>query len=207
MKTSSFQKLFQRCTGFILAGGKSSRMGQDKALLEYEGKFLVQYPIRVFQQLTRDVRLIGDPERYADIGLPVIPDCVAPCGPLGGIYTGLKSSPNSCNLFLACDMPLMRVEFFEALARRLGESDAALMQLDNGNVEPLCAIYCSSCLPAIEASFVAETPKVTSFLSRIAVAYLSEAELREDGLSPAIFTNVNTPEEFRQLLNSSQNPF
>jgi molybdopterin-guanine dinucleotide biosynthesis protein A len=199
--------LFPDCTAFILAGGRSSRMGQDKALLNYSGKCLIEYPIRLLQELTPDVRIVANPAQYDRFGLPVIPDCIPPCGPLGGIYTGLRSSPNRCNLFLACDMPLMRAEFFQALYSRLGACDAAVMEFDNGSIEPLCAIYHSSCLAAIEADFARGTLKVSSFLSRVSVRYLTEAELQEEGLSREIFANVNTPAEFRQLVDLSQNPF
>ena len=87
------------CTAFILAGGKSSRMGTDKALLNYRGECLIRYPIRLFQQLSPDVRIIGDPSRYAVFGFPVIAYCVPSPGPLRGIYPGLISSTTQYNLF------------------------------------------------------------------------------------------------------------
>ena len=124
------------CTAFILAGGKSSRMGTDKALLNYRGECLIRYPIRLFQQLSPDVRIIGDPSRYARFGLPVIADCVPSHGPLSGIYTGLKSSSTQYNLFLACDMPLMRPEFFELLFSNSANGDAVVMRFEDGSSSP-----------------------------------------------------------------------
>ena len=187
------------CTAFILAGGKSSRMGTDKALLNYRGECLIRYPIRLFQQLSPDVRIIGDPSRYARFGLPVIADCVPSHGPLSGIYTGLKSSSTQYNLFLACDMPLMRPEFFELLFSKSANGDAVVMRFEDGFIEPLCSIYSVACLPAIEANFAAGMFKISHFFSRVAVSYVGEREFQQQGLSREIFTNVNTPEEVRQL--------
>jgi molybdenum cofactor guanylyltransferase len=187
------------CTAFILAGGKSSRMGTDKALLNYRGECLIRYPIRLFQQLSPDVRIIGDPSRYARFGLPVIADCVPSHGPLSGIYTGLKSSSTQYNLFLACDMPLMRPEFFELLFSKSANGDAVVMRFEDGFIEPLCSIYSVACLPAIEANFAAGMFKISHFFSRVAVAYVGEREFQQQGLSREIFTNINTPEQFRQL--------
>jgi molybdopterin-guanine dinucleotide biosynthesis protein A len=186
-------------TAFILAGGKSSRMGKDKALLRYRGECLIRYPIRLLQQVSPEVRIIGDPSRYARFGLPVSADCVPSRGPLSGIYTGLKSSSTRYNLFLACDMPLVRPEFFELLFSKSGNGDAVVMRFEDGFVEPLCSIYSVGCLPAIEANFAAGMFKISDFFSRVAVAYVSEKELQQQGLSREIFTNVNTPKEFGLL--------
>ena len=91
-------------TGFVLAGGKSSRMGKDKALIRLHDRYLIHYPIQVLQQLTTDVRIIGDPSRYGFLGLPVVSDCTKSSGPLSGIYTALKTSPSFFNLIVGCDM-------------------------------------------------------------------------------------------------------
>jgi molybdopterin-guanine dinucleotide biosynthesis protein A len=187
-------------TGFILAGGKSRRMGQDKALLQAGSEFLISYPIRVFQSLTPDVRIVGDPQRYSFLGLPVVADCVPSCGPLSGIYTGLKSSSTRINLFLACDMPLMRPELFVLLLSELSDADTAVIRFSDGFIEPLCSIYCTTCLPAIEDSLSVGKFKVSGFFSRIDVAYIEEAKLQEHGFERTMFSNVNTPDEFRQLI-------
>ena len=115
---------------FVLAGGRSSRMQQDKALLRFRDRYLIEYAIDVLQQITADVRIIGDPLKYQFLKWPVVPDRVVSHGPLCGIYTGLKISAYKYNLFLACDMPLMKPEFFQLLLGRIGEADAAAMRAD-----------------------------------------------------------------------------
>ena len=186
-------------SAFVLAGGMSSRMQQDKALLRFRDHYLIEYAIDVLQQLTADIRIIGDPLKYEFLKRPVIPDRVASHGPLCGIYTGLNISTNRYNLFLACDMPLMKPEFFRLLLERIGDADAAVMRLIDGKVEPLAAVYSKSGLPTIEGNMALQYYKITDFLDRTRVVYLGEEELSEIGLSARIFTNVNTPEDLLSL--------
>jgi molybdopterin-guanine dinucleotide biosynthesis protein A len=186
-------------SAFVLAGGKSSRMQQDKALLRYRDHYLIEYAIAVLQHLTSDIRIIGDPHNYEFLKRPVIPDRVTSHGPLGGIYTGLNISPCRYNLFLACDMPLMKPEFFRLLLERIGDADAAAVRLKDGKVEPLAAVYSKSGLPAIEENMALQCFKITDFLNRARVIYLGEEGLSEIGLSARIFTNINTPEDLLSL--------
>ncbi len=190
-------------SAFVLAGGMSSRMQQDKALLRFRGHYLIEYAIDVLQQLTPDIRIIGDPLKYEFLKRPVIPDRVASHGPLCGIYTGLSSSTNRYNLFLACDMPLMKPEFFRLLLERIGDADAAAMRLIDRKVEPLAAVYSKSGLPKIAENMALQYYKITDFLDRARVTYLGEEELSEFGLSARIFTNVNMPEDLLSLESNS----
>jgi len=190
-------------SAFVLAGGKSSRMKQDKALLRFRDRYLIEYPIDVLQQLTADVRIIGDPLRYGFLKLPVVADQVESNGPLSGIYTGLNVSDSRYSLFLACDMPFMQAEFFRLLLERIGEADAAVIRLKDGKVEPLAAIYSKTGLPAIEGNMVSGYFKITDFLDQIRVAYLEEDGLSGIGLSDRIFANVNTPKDLLLLESTS----
>ena len=190
-------------SAFVLAGGKSSRMKKDKALLRFRDRYLIEYAISVLQQLTSDVRIIGDPLRYGFLKLPVVADRVESNGPLSGIYTGLKISDPMHSLFLACDMPFMQPEFFRLLLERIGEADAAVMRLKDGKVEPLASVYSKTGLPAIEGNLVLGYFKITDFLDRIRVAYLEEDGLSGIGLSDRIFANVNTLEDLLLLESTS----
>ena len=182
-------------SAFVLAGGKSSRMQQDKALLRFRDHFLIEHAIEVLEQLTRDVRIIGDPLKYAFLNRPVIADRIASHGPLCGIYTGLSISTCNYNLFLACDMPLMKPEFFRLLLKRIRDSEAAVVRLKDSRVEPLAAVYSKNGLPAIEGNIASRNFKITDFLDQARVTYLGEEELSKTGLSARIFTNINTPED------------
>src|ERR1700737_2946897 len=94
-----------RRSGFVLAGGASSRMGRDKALLAYRETTLVEYVARVVREAVGSVTLIGDPDRYRELGHKVYRDKVSGCGPLGGTHTALSVSATDWNLVVACDMP------------------------------------------------------------------------------------------------------
>ena len=91
-------------------------MGTDKAFLSYRNEPLIRCPIRICQSFTTDVRIIGDPARYACFGLPVIPDSGESLGPLSGIHTALLHSPARFSSIIACDMPLDVSGVFPAYA-------------------------------------------------------------------------------------------
>jgi molybdopterin-guanine dinucleotide biosynthesis protein A len=198
MKTPSTE-FFEPVTAFILAGGRSRRMGTDKALLVYRNEPLICCSIRTCRSFTSDVRIIGEPARYTGFGLPVIPDSGESLGPLSGIHTALQHSPTRFVSITACDMPLMPPEFFSLMLRRIPGPDAVVMRFNDGTIEPLCGIYSSTCLSATERNLAERKLKVTDLLSQVAVEYIGEGELQEHGLSPKIFTNVNTPEDLERL--------
>jgi len=189
----------QPITAFILAGGHSRRMGTDKAFLSYRNEPLIHCPIRICQSFTSDVRIIGEPARYASFGLPVIPDTGESLGPLSGIHTALRHSPTRFSSITACDMPLLSRDFFVLMLRKLPGPDAVVMRFNDGAVEPLCGIYSSTCLAVAEQNLANGKLKITALLSQVAVDYIGEEELHEHGLSRKIFTNVNTPDDLEHL--------
>jgi molybdenum cofactor guanylyltransferase len=194
-----FTEPLQPITAFILAGGQSRRMGTDKAFLSYRNEPLIHYPIRSCQSLTSDVRIIGEPARYAGFGLPVIPDSGESSGPLSGIHTALQHSPTRYSLVTACDMPFMSPDFFRLMLRKLPGPDAVVMRFNDGAVEPLCGIYSSACLAVTARNLASGMLKITDLLSRVTAEYIGEQELLEHRLSRKIFTNVNTPDDLNYL--------
>jgi molybdopterin-guanine dinucleotide biosynthesis protein A len=189
----------QLITAFVLAGGRSQRMGTDKAFLSYRNEPLIRCAIRVCQSFASDVRIIGEPARYDCFGLPVIPDSGESLGPLSGIHTALQHAPTLVIAIVACDMPLMSAEFFRMMLRKLPGPAAVVMRFNNGAVEPLCGLYSSSCLPVVEKNLASGKLKITELLSQVAAEYIGEEELHKHGLSQKIFTNVNTPEDLKYL--------
>ena len=189
-------------SGFVLAGGKSARMGEDKALLEVEGQTLGIRALRLLKSVCENCALIGPTERYAKLGLGVeiIEDEVEPCGPLGGILTGLRHSKHQYALFLACDLPLMTERFLHYLVgSAIAEQPDIVVPVDgSGEYEPLCAVYSRTCLPAIEASLALQHFKVSSFYDSVQkLRVIGTGEIRHFSPDFGIFTNVNTPEEFQ----------
>ena len=179
--------------GWILVGGRSVRMGRDKALLEIDGRPLA---LRVADQIARvcgPVTLVGDPERYAQLGLPVVADEFAGAGPLSGIETALRCAASDWNLVVACDMPALDTTLLESLFGGTSddEADCTLPQYGDGQVEPLCAVYHRRCHAAIRAALESGIRKVTDALREpVRLRYLRAP-------SRAPFANLNTPEELR----------
>ena len=190
-------------TGYVLAGGQSSRMGRDKGLLKIEGRPMIQFAVSLLKQLTDRVVILGPVEKYGFLDVPVLPDLVASRGPLSAIYTGLEHSKTAVNLFLACDMPLMHGNFLKLLVERAPLADAVLMRLGDGNLEPLCAIYNHSCLPIVKANYQSGRFKLSNLFLELKTLYLAEANLQEVGLDRRIFTNLNTPRDLEQPQTSS----
>ena len=93
-------------TAFILAGGKSTRMGTDKAFVEYDGRTLLARALDLARSVTPDVRIVGSAEKFAPFA-PVVEDIFCDCGPLGGIHAALRSSPTELNVMLAVDTPFV----------------------------------------------------------------------------------------------------
>src|SRR5580704_16276276 len=135
--------------GFVLAGGKSRRMGQDKARLEIEGKPLVLRAAELLRPFVHAVTLLGPPDRYGNFGLPVVADRWPEQGPLAAVCTGLLQTTADWNVFLACDLPLLSSKFLHLLTERIRTSQAdAVVPRTLDGWQPLCAAYHSRCRPA-----------------------------------------------------------
>jgi molybdenum cofactor guanylyltransferase len=178
---------------FILAGGRSSRLGQDKGLAAINGTPLIFFPIQTVKALTQSVYIVGPPRRYRRLGYPVIADCAPPAGPLSGIFTALNHCPTPLSIILACDMPKVPPVLLQTLWQRIQSADAALVRRQNGTVEPLCGIYSTKCLPKIELSLNSSNFALHKLLDQLEVYYLDEAEFESLHIEGPVFENVNTP--------------
>jgi molybdenum cofactor guanylyltransferase len=175
----------------VLVGGRSSRMGRDKALLSWNGCPLAKWVAIAAAQSAGTATLIGAPERYSDLGFPVIPDLFPGEGPLGGILTALRHSTAEWNLIVACDMPAIDATLLAHLldAARQSGDDALLPVTAEGRPQPLCAVYRRTCLAPFEMAFSEGTRKVTTALAAVRCARLPMEEVSQ-------FQNVNTPEDW-----------
>jgi len=183
-------------TGFVLAGGGSTRMGRDKALLPYRGTTLLKYVAAAVEQAAGRVVLIGDAKRYHGIGYPVYPDSVPPCGPMGGIYTALSVTATDWNLVVACDMPMLSAPLLGSLLQHASRTTAPCVAAAiGGRPEPLCAVYHRRCLPALAQAIADHRFKMTRFLEDLQWDPVALGE-------PSALANVNTPAEWAIFENS-----
>jgi len=180
--------------GYVLAGGRSSRMGRDKALLQRQGRPLAAWVAGAAAEATGSATLVGDPARYAELGFRVIPDRFPGEGPLGGILTALHDSSAPWNLVLACDMPRVDAPLLRKLldAAFGFEGDAVIPVTSGGSNpmwHPLCGAYRQSAFGTLEAAFAAGLRSVTAAVRQLRVLQLEMGEAPE-------FQNVNTPEDW-----------
>lgn len=183
--------------GFILAGGESSRMGRDKALLELGGAPLVVRTARLVESVVGPPTIVGEGGPYRELGLRVLADNWPSAGPLGGIATALRASEAPWNLIVACDLPHLTRAWLEYLVQRaLGTQADAVLPMSTGGTEPLCAMYHKRCEPAIRAALQRGTRKVTEGLKELLVEMIGPLEWKSFDSEGLLFKNMNSPEDY-----------
>ena len=160
-------------TGVILAGGKSRRMGRDKAFLPFGQGVLIDRVIEVLRQVADDVILITNaPELYRHFDLPMFADVVPETGSLGGIYTGLVTAKTPYSLCLACDMPFVDPAFLRFLCDTAAQADVVIPQ-NAEDFQPLCAVYSQACREPIRQNIEAGRLKITGFFDQVRVRVIT----------------------------------
>lgn len=179
-----------RAAGFVLVGGRSSRMGRDKARLPVRSHLLVEDVAAKVAKIAGNVMLVGDPVKYSDLPFECIPDLHPGFGPLAGIEAALAAAKAELNLITACDLPGLAPQWLECLlAAARGSSRLCLAAEDpDGTVHPLCAVYRSACLPLVQDALSAGRLKALHLLDTLDVLTVK---------IPAPLQNVNTPEDWR----------
>jgi molybdopterin-guanine dinucleotide biosynthesis protein A len=190
-------------SAIILAGGKSTRLGRDKASATLLGVSMLQRAVSRIEGLVGEmivVRAAGQtlPDVETSASLRVVEDVYADSGPLGGIYTGLSAITTPRAITVACDMPLLQPDLLAGLLLLASDFDAVVPTNDMYLPEPLCAVYTTRCLPATHSQLGAGALKVALFLDMVRVRYVPPTEWRAwdpDGLS---FLNVNREADLRR---------
>jgi len=134
----------------VLAGGNGTRLNRDKAFLELiENKTIIENIVNCLKGVFSEIIIVANNlEDYKFLGFKVVPDLVRGKGPLGGIYTGLKTSKEEHNFVLACDMPFVNVDLVRYMLK-FKDFDAVVPRF-NGYTEPFHAVYSKNVLPMIE---------------------------------------------------------
>lgn len=191
-------KLQHDITGLILVGGKSRRMGKDKAFLLVDGKPLFERILELFRDNFARVMLVGNrEERFASYGLPVVPD-IYPGSSLGGLYTGLAQAETQYVFVSSCDMPFPNAEVLRYLCS-LGEGYDAVVPSTQYGYEPLFALYSKSCLGPIKELLDRGEFCAYAYYPQIRVRFVPPEELAPFDRDRRAFLNVNTPEEFARI--------
>jgi len=173
-------------------------MGSDKAFLRLGEETLLSQALKVAGAVAREVRIVGDAEKFTACGR-VVEDVYRDRGPLGGIHGALLSSTTELNLVLAVDLPLVRPELLEYLLLRARESGAMVTVPRAGNgLQPLCAVYRRGFVEVAEQSLRGGKNKIDSLFERVGTCVIEEDELVRAGFSAEMFRNLNTPEELEK---------
>lgn len=187
---------FPGCSAAILAGGRSTRMGTDKALLEVGGAVILRRTADLLRPLVGDLFVVADnAEAYAPLGLPVVPDRVPDRGSLGGILTAVARAAQPRVLCVACDMPLLQPGVLALLLAAAGPEADAVIPRPAGRPEPLCAVYGRALLPALEQAVAAGRLRIMDALAGAQLRFVEAAELAPVDPNLRSFLNVNTPDE------------
>lgn len=187
-------------TGIILAGGKSSRMGENKAFVLFSNQPLVEILLDKVSALFKDLMIVSNkPHLYQKYGIRVEKDVFQDCGPLGGIYTGLFCSQNLHNFILACDMPFANQDLIRYMLEKSADSDVTIAE-HNGRLEPLCAVYSKNCIQPVKEQLVRNNLKIVDFFKHVRVKTISEEEVARFDPEGCCFANINTPEDYHQSL-------
>ena len=185
----------------VLCGGKSSRMGFDKAFIRAGGKTLVERQVEALSGRFRKIILAtNSPERYR---LPrrveKVADAVPGLGPLGGLASALERSDLRYNFTVACDMPFVSPDLAAYMAGSIKKGYQAVVPFYRGEYQPLCAVYSRDCLGEIREALAGNRLKIVRLFSRLKVRKVPLRELKKFGDPDIYFRNINTPGDLRFL--------
>lgn len=184
--------------GYILAGGKSSRMGTDKGLILFEGKAMIQYVIEQMQPLFSNLVIVSNNPEYEKFGLEVIPDLIKNIGPAGGIYTALSHSDTKLNFIVSCDMPFITQETIAYIFKYTDESQIILLE-HQGIIGPLFGIYSKDCEKIWLECIQQKTYKLREMISNFK---LKTIPIENNKIfKESFFKNINTKDDFENAFN------
>jgi|GEM_PF-185612 Molybdopterin-guanine dinucleotide biosynthesis protein A len=190
-------------TAIILCGGKSKRMGRPKAFLRYEGTTIIAHIISVVGDMFQKVILVSnEPDAYEDLGLDVVKDILPYRGPMGGILSGLLVAETDHAFVMACDMPLVNKKLVRDMTEVRHGHDVVVLSHSQG-LEPLLGVYSKSCIKPLEESLFAGKLAVQDLLGGLDMITYDLEEGTTDGDALPAFFNINTPQDYAQLLTKS----
>lgn len=202
----------QPVSGYVLAGGGSSRFGRDKTLAEIDGKKMLLRMWELLHGLSGEVRVVVAPGKHEGLGVTTLTDRWPGEGPLGGIITALRATVETggaeWNLIVGCDMPFLTREWLNYLIERALSSRAeVVVPRSAGGLEPLCTCWRSSSSEKLQRAFDNGTRKVTEAMKQLRMEIVDESEWKRFDNAGRLFWNMNTAadyDEARKLLEAGR---
>lgn len=184
----------------ILSGGKSSRMGKNKALLPIGEQLNIERIVSELKPQFRDLILVtNDPENYRFLNLPTVSDHYPGKGPLAGVHAGLQAASHEVNVIVACDMPFISAELATAMIGHIDNYDAVVPVID-GKQHPLFSVFKKTCLALIEDRIVEDRLRMKHVLEELNVRYVTEEDFSmfDKKELQRYFFNMNHPNEYEE---------
>ncbi len=190
--------------GILLAGGKSSRFGSNKALAAFQDRPLISHASALLSSLFSETLLVTNtPETYDFLNWPMTGDIFPGAGPLAGIHAALNKVASPQIFVIGCDMPLVREGLVRLLCQESEGWDAVVPELANG-LEPLCAVYSQRCLPIIDSNLKGGNRKLYRLFEQIRTRRIPEGTLRQADPKLVSFENINRLTDLETLAVSLQ---
>ena len=181
----------------LLAGGNSSRMGFDKQYFHIYKERLFKNILPVLCSLFDDVMVVtGQPELYIKMNVRIINDIIPGYGPLSGIHAAVKESKSRYVYIIACDMPVINIDYIKYMMDILSSNSAdACLAIKGDWIEPFHAFYGKNCLSMMEADLLDNNATIHYVLQKLNTYYIPEPEARRFSPDWSLFRNLNTPED------------
>lgn len=179
-------------TGIILAGGRNTRIGTNKALLKIDSTTIIENTVSVLSPLFDSLIIVtNSPESYQFTGQKTVPDMEPGKGPLIGVYSGLLASQDKWNFVVGCDMPFLSRELISYMKEFCNGSDVIVPRLDS-YYESLHAFYSKSCLEFMKAQIDRGNLRINSLFSTLRLHEITREEIERFGDAHSLFFNINT---------------
>ncbi|MBL0051788.1 MAG: molybdenum cofactor guanylyltransferase [Bacteroidetes bacterium] len=183
---------------YVLAGGKSSRMGVDKGLILLNDKPMIQYVIEQLKPLCKNIFIVTNNSEYKKLGFECIEDEIKNIGPAGGIFSALNHTNTQHNLIVSCDMPFIRTKGIEYIMMHSLDHEITIPVFEN-HLQPMCGVYNKNILDKWQSLILKDERKLQSMVK---LFLLKQLELDYNILFDAnFFKNINTPEELKDAKN------
>ena len=180
----------------IMAGGKSSRMGTDKALLEVNGKKFIEQLMEEFDGFEEKIIARGNNPLVENVFWKVVKDVYQDRGPIGGLHAVLHTCESEALFCVSCDMPFMRKEMADYLCSLMEpDCDAVITKTKDGRVHPMCAVYRKEIAGMLEEQILSGNNRMMSAFDRLRVKYIL-IELEQEAIQ---LVNINTPQDYKEL--------
>jgi molybdopterin-guanine dinucleotide biosynthesis protein A len=184
----------KKISGFVLAGGKSSRMGSDKGLLTINGKTFIEHVIDAMKPLVDKIIIVSNNKDYNQFGYRRVEDSIKDSGPLAGLYSGLKHSETEFNLVLSCDIPMIKTEILRKLVDADFKNYEVVQIKSNTKTMPLIAMYKKQCMHKCLKLLQQGERRL-----RVAVNQLKTKTILIDTEFDQFVKNVNTKEDLKTI--------